>query len=138
MYTVPPIFRENVEIERFVLLAVISECQILVGGGAQFGRKWNKYFISPTALNPDARPLGTYETKMAAVPVSARSSDDLTKNRGLWTVYAGCGACFINYTNGNLATRIWDHRSTDKNSPIFQYLKIDRFRYIKIHNWLWG
>ena len=37
---------------------------------------------------------------------------------------AGCGACYVGETNRHLATRIREHLSTDKNSHIFQHLKM--------------
>ena len=38
--------------------AILDECQIYLGGG--------EWLTSPTSINPDAYPLGTYENKMAA------------------------------------------------------------------------
>ena len=37
----------------------------------------------PTAINPDARPLGTYETKMGALTGNRSILTILQKNRGL-------------------------------------------------------
>ena len=52
-----------VEIVCFALrAAILGECQIYLSGGG-----------TATSLNPDSRPLGTYETKMAVGPVGARS-----------------------------------------------------------------
>ena len=38
--------------------AILDECQIYLWGGEQL--------TSPTSINPDAYPLGTYQAKMAA------------------------------------------------------------------------
>ena len=53
-----------------------------------------------TALNPDARPLGTYKTKMAAGPVSARS----------WQSYEKIGDC---------KQSIWASENRDGFDPLF-------------------
>ena len=56
-----------------------DECQNYLGGEGRFGRRC---LPSPTAKNPDAHPLGTYETKMAGPPIpvnapSRRSSEKI-------------------------------------------------------------
>ena len=72
-----------------VKAAILDECQNLLGGGGLFGRKRKKYFsrLPPlTASNPNARPLGTYETKMAVRTGTRSILAILRKSFGLWTV----------------------------------------------------
>ena len=77
-----PIFCKIVETERFALrAAILDECLYYLGAGRGLRR---------TALNPDARPLGTYETKMAVRTAKRSILTILQKNRILWTVYQQC------------------------------------------------
>ena len=54
----PLFFRKIVEIERYVLrAAILHECQNYLGGGSGLGEASPP---PPTAIIPDARPLGTF------------------------------------------------------------------------------
>ena len=78
-----PIFCKIVEIERSALrAAILDECLYYLGAGGGGLRR--------SALNPDARPLGTYETKMAVRTAKRSILTILQKNRILWTVYQQC------------------------------------------------
>ena len=70
-----PIFCKIVEIERFALRAVILDecCLYYLGAGGGGLRR--------SALNPDARPLGAYETKMAVRTAKCSILTILQKNR---------------------------------------------------------
>ena len=70
-----PIFWKIVEIERFALwTAILDECLYYFGGGFSLGGN---------AVSPDARPLGTYETKMAVRTGKRSILTILRNNRGL-------------------------------------------------------
>ena len=62
---------------------MLDECQIYQGGG---GRVWEEAIFSrfppPPAINDDVRPLGTYETKMAARNEKRSILTDFTKKKG--------------------------------------------------------
>ena len=75
--------------EQYVLRAtMLDECQIYLGVGGG-GTVWEEAIFSrfpPTpAINDDVRPLGTYETKMAARN-EKRSILTNYEKKGLWTI----------------------------------------------------
>ena len=70
--------------ERFVLQAtMLDECQIYRRGR---GTVWEEAIFSrfppPPAINDDVRPLGKYETKMAARNEKRSILTDFTKKKG--------------------------------------------------------
>ena len=72
----PLFFRNIIEMKDFALqAAILDECQIHLGGG--------EWLTSPTSINPDAYPLGTYEANMAAH----------TGNPPSWWSYEKIGDC---------------------------------------------
>ena len=60
-----------------------------LGRGGRFGRRRENFFLpcsSHRLYTPDARPLGTYETKMAALTGKRSILTILRKNTGQLTV----------------------------------------------------
>ena len=86
LFTVPHF---PVGIEHFTLwAAILDECQIYLEVSGQFGRKGEKIELFslppfPHRIKPDAHPLGTYETKMAACTNKLLILTILQENRRL-------------------------------------------------------
>ena len=60
------IFPSDRQDPRFALrAAILHECQNFLGGGGDLGGKEKNFSLppSPTAIIPDARPLGTFENQ---------------------------------------------------------------------------
>ena len=82
--------RNIVDIEGFALrVAILDECEIYFGGGDGLGGGEKIFFLPSSShrlYTPDARPLGTYETKMAALTGKRSILTILRKNTGQLTV----------------------------------------------------
>ena len=85
-----------------VLFEIVGDRALCVTGGRL---EWVSNILrgrgTATSLNPDARPFGTYKTKMAAGPVSARS----------WRSYEKIGDC---------EQSTWASENRDRCDPFFQ------------------
>ena len=91
LFTVRYFFGKIVDIEPFALrAAILDEFEIyLGGGGGQFGWRREIFFLPSSShrlYTPDARPLGTYETKMATLTGKRSILTILRKNTGQLTV----------------------------------------------------
>ena len=90
LFTVRYFFGKIVDIERFALrAAILDEFGIYLGAGEQFGWRREIFFLPSSShrlYTPDARPLGTYETKMATLTGKRSILTILRKNTGQLTV----------------------------------------------------
>ena len=75
---------------RIPYFPVRSSCCVTGGNLAwvsnRMEKRREKYLPPPIAINPDSRPLGTYETKVTARTGKRSILAILWKNRGLWRV----------------------------------------------------